>query len=45
MFEHFGKHELETDRGVIFARVGGSGPPPCARSDSAVRPTGIRPIS
>ena len=23
----FAEHELETDRGVIFARVGGSGPP------------------
>ena len=27
MFEHFADHELETERGVIFARVGGSGPP------------------
>jgi haloacetate dehalogenase len=27
MFEHFTEHELETERGVIFARVGGSGPP------------------
>jgi hypothetical protein len=27
MFEGFAEHELETDRGVIFARVGGSGPP------------------
>ncbi len=27
MFEHFVERELETDRGVIFARVGGSGPP------------------
>ena len=27
MFESFAGHELETDRGVIFARVGGSGPP------------------
>ena len=25
--EGFAEHELETDRGVIFARVGGSGPP------------------
>jgi haloacetate dehalogenase len=27
MFDGFAKHELETDRGVICARVGGSGPP------------------
>jgi haloacetate dehalogenase len=27
MFENFAEHELETDRGTIFARVGGSGPP------------------
>src|SRR3954462_13376390 len=27
MFEHFVERELETDRGVIFARVGGAGPP------------------
>lgn len=27
MFERFFEHELETDRGVIFAEVGGSGPP------------------
>ena len=27
MFEHFAEHRLETERGVIFARVGGSGPP------------------
>jgi haloacetate dehalogenase len=27
MFEHFVERELETDRGVIFARVGGTGPP------------------
>jgi haloacetate dehalogenase len=26
-FEGFAEHELETARGVIFARVGGSGPP------------------
>jgi haloacetate dehalogenase len=26
-FEGFAEHELETDRGAIFARVGGSGPP------------------
>jgi haloacetate dehalogenase len=27
MFEGFAEHELETDRGVIFARVAGDGPP------------------
>ena len=27
MFEHFASHELLTERGTIFARVGGSGPP------------------
>jgi haloacetate dehalogenase len=27
MFEGFAEYELETDRGVIFALVGGSGPP------------------
>jgi haloacetate dehalogenase len=27
MFNDFGAHELETERGVVFARVGGSGPP------------------
>ncbi len=27
MFTGFAERELETDRGVIFARVGGSGPP------------------
>ena len=27
MFEHFAEHRLETDRGVVFAQVGGSGPP------------------
>jgi haloacetate dehalogenase len=27
MFENFTDHDLETDRGTIFARVGGSGPP------------------
>jgi len=27
MFNDFGEHELETERGVVFARVGGSGPP------------------
>jgi haloacetate dehalogenase len=27
MFERFAEHRLETDRGVVFARVGGSGPP------------------
>jgi haloacetate dehalogenase len=27
MFKGFAEHELETDRGVIFARVGASGPP------------------
>jgi haloacetate dehalogenase len=26
MFEGFAEHALETDRGVVFARVGGSGP-------------------
>jgi haloacetate dehalogenase len=26
-FDRFAQHELQTDRGVIFARVGGSGPP------------------
>ncbi|MDA0182931.1 alpha/beta hydrolase [Solirubrobacter phytolaccae] len=26
-FDDFAQHELHTDRGVIFARVGGSGPP------------------
>jgi haloacetate dehalogenase len=27
MFEHFAEHELATERGTVFARVGGSGPP------------------
>lgn len=27
MFEDFAEHELEAERGTIFARVGGSGPP------------------
>ncbi len=27
MFENFAERELETERGTIFARVGGSGPP------------------
>jgi haloacetate dehalogenase len=27
MFDGFGTHEIETTRGTIFARVGGSGPP------------------
>src|SRR4051812_1540868 len=27
MFAGFAEHRLETDRGAVFARVGGSGPP------------------
>ncbi len=27
MFERFGEHRLQTDRGAVFARVGGKGPP------------------
>ena len=27
MFEHFAEHRLETERGEVFAQVGGSGPP------------------